>query len=218
MNIVDFDSLKAAVADYLNRTDLTMRIPDFIGFAEVWMMRKLRLRLLEATATLVSTAGVRTISLPTDYREPLNLWYDNGVDREPLRFVPPALTDVWTQQGRPYLWTIDGANVAFERPCDQAYNFPFRYRQKIALSDDTPTNALLTQYPDIYLAATMVEAAPYLKDPDALQMWLDKRGHLEHDIREEEERQKSLATLSTEISRRDLRYRVGADFNILRGY
>lgn len=216
MNIVDYASLQTAVADYLNRTDLTARIPDFIGLAEVWMMRKLRLRLLETDAALTGTVGSRTIALPADYREPLNLWWNNGVDRESLRFVSPVLIDVWVESSRPYQWAIDGTNIAFERPCDQAYSYTFRYRQKLALSDAVPTNVLLTQYPDIYLAACLVEAAPYMKDPEALQMWLDKRGHLEHDIREEEDRQKSLATLSTEPSM--LIGRRGRGFNILRGF
>lgn len=214
MNIVDYASLKEAVADFLNRSDLTARIPDFIGLAEVWMMRKLRLRLLEAETTFSVSGGARTVALPADYREPLNLWWESGADRCPLRFVQASLMDVWTIPGRPMLWTIDAANLGFERPCDQAYSFTFRYRQKLALSDDAPTNVLLTQYPDIYLAAAMAEAAPYIKDAAALQMWIDKRGHLEHDIREEEDRQGSLSTLSTELVGL-ARHRHG--FNIYRG-
>lgn len=217
MAISTYTELQDAVASWLNRMDLGARIPDFIALAEVWMMRKLRLRLLETDAALTGVVGVRTIALPADYREPLNLWWNNGVDREPLRFVSPALIDVWTESGQPLQWGIDGTNVAFERPCDQAYSFTFRYRQKLALSDDVPTNVLLTQYPDIYLAATLVEAAPYIKDPDALQMWLDKRGHLEHDIREAEDRQKGLATLSVEPAMLLREGRRGS-FNVLRGW
>src|SRR5689334_17763034 len=100
------------------------------------MMRKLRLRLLETETTLSGTSSSRTIALPSDYREPLNLWWDNGTDRQPLRFVAPALLDVWTVSGLPLQWAVDGTNIAFDRPCDSAYSFIFRYRQKLALSDD----------------------------------------------------------------------------------
>ena len=167
MQIVDYASLQDAIASWLNRSDLAARIPDFIGLAETWMMRKLRLRLMEADAAMTGVVGSRFITLPTDYQEPLNLWWNNGSDREPLRFVAPALIDVWTANGHPYQWAIDGTKVAFERPCDQAYSFTFRYRQKLALSTGTPTNVLLTAYPDIYLFASLAEAAPYLKDKDA---------------------------------------------------
>ena len=220
MQIVDYASLRSAVLDFLNRSDsgVSARVPDFIALAEGWMMRKLRLRLLETDAALTGTPGSRTIALPTDYREPLNLWWNNGVDRQSLRFVPAGLLDVFTAASLPYFWTVDGTNVAFERPCDQAYSFTFRYRQKLALSNNAPTNVLLTQYPDIYLAATLAEAAPYLRDADALQMWEAKRGSIAHDIREEEERQKSLTTLSTEIGANIMRHRGCGSFNIFRGY
>jgi hypothetical protein len=198
MQIVDFASLQAAVADWLNRTDLTARIPDFIGLAEVRMMRKLRMRLLEADKALVGVPGSRFIPLPSDYREPLNFWWNNGADRESMRFVPPELLDVYVGASRPFNWSVDGTNIAFERPCDQAYSFTFRYRQKLALSVASPTNVLLTQYPDVYLFASLVEAAPYMKDKDALAMWDERYGKAVHDIREEEEAQKGLTTLSTE--------------------
>ena len=200
MALANYSDLQAAVASWLNRSDLTAQIPDFINLAEVWMMRELRLRLLETEASLTPTTGARTTALPADYREPLNLWFVNGVDREPLRFIPAALLDVYTIAGRPYQWTIDGANVAFERPTDGAYTFTFRYRQKVALSAGSPTNALLTQYPDVYLFATLVEAAPYLKDKDALAMWEMRRGQAAHKIREEEERQNSQVALSSEAA------------------
>lgn len=216
MNIVDYASLQDAVASWLNRSDLTTRIPDFIGLAEVWMMRKIRTRLMETDMALSGVIGSRLITLPADYQEPLNLWWNNGTEREPLRFVAPALIDVWVQNGHPYQWAIDGTNLAFERPCDQAYSFTFRYRQKLALSATSTTNTLLTQYPDIYLFASLVEAAPYLKDADALQMWEQRRGSAAHDIREAEERQKSLTTLSTEVALLGRRGRRG--FNVWTGY
>lgn len=217
MQIIDYASLQTAVGDWLNRQDLTARIPDFIGLAEVRMVRKLRLRLLEAEIPLSGAPGVRTISLPSDYREPLNLWWNNGVDREPLRYVNPALMDVWINPNRPHLWAIDGPNIAFNCPCDQAYSYTFRYRQGLALSTANPTNVLLTTYPDIYLFATLVEAAPYLKDAAALQLWDDRYGKAVHDIREEEERANSLSTLSAEPSLLTRGHRRGG-FNIYRGY
>lgn len=216
MNIVDYATLQTAIGDWLNRSDLAARIPDFIGLAEIRMMRKLRLRLLEAEVPFTGAVGSRTLSLPSDYREPLNLWWNNGVDRDPLRYVPPALLDVWTSASRPMQWAIDGANIAFNCPCDQAYSFTFRYRQGLALSNASPTNILLTTYPDVYLFASLVEAAPYLKDADALQLWDSRYGKAVHDIREEEERANNLTTLSTEPAMLLRHGRNG--FNVYRGY
>jgi hypothetical protein len=215
MQIVDYASLQTAAADWMNRADLTSRLPDFVGLAELRMMRELRIRLLENETAVNPASGARTVSLPPDYREPLNLWFNNGVDREPLRYVPAPLLDVWVAPGRPYSWTIDGTNIAFERPTDSTYGFTFRYRQKLALSDASPTNVLLTQYPDAYLFATCAEIARYLKDPDAATAWDAQYGAVAHKIREVEQRQDALVTLSTEPAQLNQR-RVG--YNIYRGW
>lgn len=124
---------------------------------------------------------------------------------------------MWTGLAQPQYWTIDGGNIGLNCPCDQAYSFTFRYRQGLALSDANPTNILLTTYPDIYLAAAMVEAAPYLKDADALQLWQAKRGSISHDIREEEERANGLSTLSTEPALLTRGHQRGG-YNVLRDY
>lgn len=216
MNIVDYASLQTAVADWLNRADLSSRILDFIGLAEVRLMRKLRMRLLEAEETLTGTIGSRTIALPSDYREPLNFWWSNGVDRTPLRFAPPELLDVWDSEGRPVAWTIDGTNIAFDRACDSAYSFIFRYRQKLQLSDANPTNVILTNYPDAYLFGALVEAGPFLRDDDLLQLWEGRFEKALDEIREEEGRQKSLSTLSVDPMLVNWYRRTG--FSILRGY
>lgn len=222
MQIIDYASLQAAVLDWLNRSDPSVvnRAQDFIGLAESWMQRKLRARLLETETNLTGIVGSRLILLPSDYREPLNFWWNNGVDRLPLRFVPPELLDVWqvSASAWPQCWTVDGGNIGFERPCDQAYSFVFRYRQTLGLSTQAPTNSVLTQYPDLYLAAAMVEAAPYLKDSDALELWTAKRGSILDDIYEAEGRQKAPTTLSTEIGANLMRSRGRGGFNIYRGY
>ena len=44
MALTTYTELKASLADWLNRTDLTAAIPDFITLAESQMERQLRLR------------------------------------------------------------------------------------------------------------------------------------------------------------------------------
>jgi hypothetical protein len=61
---------------------------------------------------------------------------------------------------------VDGSAIVFERPCDAAYSLVLRMLAKFALSDAAPTNALLTDYPDAYLFATLCEAAPFLRDAE----------------------------------------------------
>lgn len=215
MSISTFAELQSAIASWLDRTDLTARIPDFIVMAETRMMRKLRTRLMEVETDLATVSGDRTIALPADYREPQNLWINWTSGREVLHYVSPDLLETATASGLPQYWAIDRGTIAFQRPADQVYSLTFRYIQKLALSDDAPQNSLLTAYPDAYLTASLSEAARYLKDPDMADLW-DKRWYqIAHDIREEEERNNTLATLRTEPGM--LTWNRGC-FDIRRGY
>ena len=64
--------------------------------------------------------------------------------------------------GRPSQWTYPSTSeLKLDRPCDQAYAFRFHYRQRFALSDSATTNWLLTNHPDIYLAACLMWGAGY---------------------------------------------------------
>ena len=42
MSITDYDTLKAAVADFLNRDDMTAMIANFVQFAEAGFNRNIR--------------------------------------------------------------------------------------------------------------------------------------------------------------------------------
>jgi len=65
--------LKAATADWLDRADLTSRIPDWVGLATVTLNKVLRSARMTATATVAITAGTRYATAPADMIEPLFL-------------------------------------------------------------------------------------------------------------------------------------------------
>jgi hypothetical protein len=113
--------------------------------------------------------------------------------------VDPAHLDVDTTSGQPRGWTIDGTTLAFDRPCDAAYSFPLRYLAKFALSDASPTNALLTDYPDAYLFATLAEAAPFLRDADLASAYESKLTRAIAEINAKDARSRAQQTLSSEV-------------------
>jgi hypothetical protein len=212
MAITTYAELQAAAANWLVRGDLTQRIPEFITLAEARLNRVLRARLAETEAALTATVGARTIPLPAGFAEPLALWIASSGRREALRFIEPSLLGATSLQGRPCSWSIDGASLAFDRPCDQAYGLVLRMLAKFALSNAAPTNALLTDYPDAYLFATLCEAGPFLRD-DALAGAYEAR--LERAIAEinaKDARARAARTLATELPRR-----AAAAFDITRG-
>ena len=155
----------------------------------------LRLRLMESDQALVATTGARTIALPVGFREPLGLWLESTGGRQEMGFVDPAAMQVVASRGQPRQWTIDGATIAFERPCDQVYVFTLRMLGRLTLSDAQPTNAILVDYPDLYLFGALVEAAPYLRDVEMLGLFAARFEAALAEVRAKETRSRALASL-----------------------
>ena len=200
MAITTYAQLQAAVASWLDRSDLTDQIPDFIALAEADINAVFDLRSVEQDATLTATAGVRTIALPTGFRDALNLWPIGTSGRlDPLRFVLPELLVTTTSNGVPRAWCVDGSNVAFDCPSDGTYTtYTLRYRGAVALSDSVTTNLVLTNYPNVYLFGAMKEASPFLRDPEAMAIWEGKYSDAITKAKAKESRNKALVTLNTE--------------------
>jgi hypothetical protein len=212
MAITTYAELQAAAATWLVRADLTQRIPEFIALAEARLNRVLRARLAESEAALSATVGVRTIPLPAGFAEPLALWIVAGSERVPLRFLEPSLLGASSLQGRPCSWSIDGANLAFDRPCDQAYGLVLRMLTKFVLSDAAPTNGLLASAPDAYLFATLCEAGPFLRDDALAGAYEARLARAIGEINAKDARSRAARTLATDLPRQQ-----GAAFDLTRG-
>ena len=215
MAITNYSELQAAAANWLNRTDLSgsaNRIPEFIDLAEARLNRDLKLRTMESDQAVATTIGSRFIALPSGYLEPLALFIERSTGRQPLIFVPSRMeTD--TVAAEPEFWTIDSGNIAFERPADQVYSMTFKMLTAFALSDANPTNWLLTNYPDLYLAATLAEGFGFLMDDEALK-WVARYGQTLSEVNAKEARARSMAQLKTDL----LIPRQWRSFDINRGW
>ncbi len=71
MALSTYSELKTSVADWLNRSDLTSAVPDFISLAEAQVERRLRTRqmIVRATATIDSEYS----AVPADFLEARSL-------------------------------------------------------------------------------------------------------------------------------------------------
>ena len=197
MALTTYADLQAAIASWKNnRTDLPAA--DLIVLAEARLNRDLRLRTMEVDAALTAAVGSRRVALPAGFLEPLALFLelDDG-GRAELRFVAAEL-DTHGAAGRPARWTVDGGDLAFERPADQAYGLTLRMLQRFGLSDLAPTNALLTSDPDIYLAAANIEAALYLMDDEQAVRWQARYADALASINARDARSRALTTLSVD--------------------
>jgi hypothetical protein len=199
MAITDYAQLQAAAANWLVRADLTARIPEFITLAEARLNRVLRARLAEAEVQVSLAAGARAAPLPAGFAEALQLWRVTAAGRESLAFLEPSLLGVSSLRGEPCAWTVDGGQIAFDRPALQGADFVLRMLRRFALSEAQPTNGLLADAPDVYLFATLCEAAPFLRDEALAGAYEAKLQRAIGELNGQDARARAARTLRTEL-------------------
>ena len=176
MAIGTFAQLKPAAANWLDRSDLTDRIPEFIALAEARFNRELRTRVMETVSTAISTvAGTREYSLPTGFVQ-MKEFHLSTDPLTPLAYITPEMmTRLWagSATAKPQVFTIIADNVRLGPGPDAVYTTSMLYYKTFtALSDSATTNEMLTNNPDVYLYGTLLEAEPFIMNDQRIQVWL----------------------------------------------
>lgn len=176
--ITSYSTLQDAVTSWLMRgADTTFQadVPTMIQLAEARLKRDPRVRQNRIVESLA--VSTEQLNLPSDFKSLVSLALTGGTYFGPLKQVSlNEFEDLKAQQGDssgvPTHFAIAGTLMYVHKTPDQAYTARFVYERTItSLSASVTTNWLLTSHPDIYLYATLCEAAPYLKDDNRLQMW-----------------------------------------------
>jgi len=169
-----YSGLLASVASWMNRTDLTASIPDFVSIAESRISRELRLRKQITNATITASVLTRSAALPTDWLELENISV-SGTPDSPLQYVTIEHMDVKYPEagfsGKPFVYTIEGDNVILGPTPDSAYSIDIIYYARFPSVITTGANWLLTNHPNIYLYACLREGAFFTKDGSGAAQW-----------------------------------------------
>lgn len=198
MAISTYTELQTAVANWLDRDDLTARIPEFIALTEARFNRLLRVRSMETEADETTVAGTRSYALPTDYRQMRTVHLTTS-PITPLSYITPEIMDrVWAGStgGKPVSYTIKGNSVYLGPSPDVVYTIRFLYYKTVpALSALTPTNDILTESPDVYLYGCLLEAEPFLQNDARVQLWATAFQQAISDIQEQDEKDRHSGVL-----------------------
>jgi len=174
MAIGTYAELQTAVANWLDRDDLTDRIPEFIALAEARMNRVLRIRLMEAKYTASTAAAQRNYALPASYIQMRNFQL-NTSPITPLQYVTPEIYDrLWggSTGGTPQFYTIVAGEVQLGPLPASVLTMEMLFYKKIsALSVTNTTEAMLTDNPDIYLYGALLEAEPFIMNDERVGLW-----------------------------------------------
>jgi hypothetical protein len=167
MAISTYTELKTAVDNWLARTDLADRAPEFIALAEGRMNRELETRAQEKRVTANTVADDSYVSLPTDVRQVRHVRLNTN-PKVILKFLTPEALDATypsTGTGKPRAYSVIGTEIVFSPTPDAVYEAEIAYVGDIdALGDSTATNTILARHPDAYLHGALAEAFTYLMD------------------------------------------------------
>jgi len=180
--ISDYASLQTAVTEYLAReqdTTLIARIPTFIQLAESKFNRQLFVRQMETrSTTMVDTGSTEPefISLPSDFQSMRRIRLSGVAGKPTLEFKSPAGLDEYRFSidnivEQPLFFTIFGDEIELAPTPNDDFVIEMVYRRNVPPLATNDTNWLLTMAPDLYLYASLLESAPYIKEDGRIQTW-----------------------------------------------
>jgi hypothetical protein len=174
MALANYTDLKASVADFLNRSDLTSVIPDFITLCEAGFNRELRVR--EMSVRTQAPIDSQYVKLPDDFLGMRNI--DLMTDPvTPLSYKNLQNLDIHRSNdatGKPIYYSITQNNIEFAPVPESEYTLEIVYYQKVPALSTFSTNWLLTDHPDAYLYGTLMHSAPYLQADERVGIWAGK--------------------------------------------
>jgi hypothetical protein len=171
MALNSYSALVTALEGWLNRTDISAQIPDFITLLESRLNRLLRVPQMEAQST--TSADSATVSLPTDFLQMREVVIDDEVVSA---YNPQNLRTLFQSSSAttPMGYAVVGQTLLIlpAPDTDNPVGVDMTYYQKIpALTSTSPTNWLLEDHPDIYLYGSLCMAKAYIQDPDQINQW-----------------------------------------------
>ena len=186
-----YAELKTAIANYLNRSDLTSDIDTFIDNVEAELNRRLRTKDMIKRAT--ATADSQYLTVPTDWIEAINVEITSN-DFSPLFQQSIESLDVYRKAnnnstGQPVYFAMVDDSIELAPTPDVEYTLQLTYYAKIsALSDSNTSNFVSVSHPDVYLYGALKHASIFLMEDDRIPMFTQQFEKALEEMRLEQER------------------------------
>lgn len=165
MALATYSDLQGQVSNWMANSGMTAQAADLITLGEAHLNRELPA--VQTDVTLTGTLDNRRIDVSAhSVVSPLALYLIDPSTSDETEITQKAdgTFPHTNTSDTPSIWAMDGENIDFDCPLDVAYTFRFRIRQRYALSDTATTNWLLTNHPDVYLAAVLVWSGLYKRN------------------------------------------------------
>jgi hypothetical protein len=180
-----FTSLQVDVRNYLERGGATdpivyEQIPRLITLAERRIARELKIQGFQTVVNTTLQSGVAVYPKPDRWRDTISVNYGTGTNNNVHTPVFSRsyeyIRSYWpneTETGSPQFYAdYDYQHWIFAPTPDADYPMEVLYYQLPPLLDDTTQTNWLTEFaPNLLLYGSLVEATPFIKDDQRVQLW-----------------------------------------------
>jgi len=182
---VTFTSLQSDIRNYLERGGSTdpivyEQIPRLITLAERRISRELKIQGFLAVVNTTMQSGVAVYPKPDRWRDTVSINIGTGTNNNTREQIYARsyeyIREYWpdeTQEATPEFYAdYNYSNWVFAPTPDADYPMEVLYYELPPLLDeDTQTNWLTEYAPNLLLYAALVEATPFVKDDQRVQLW-----------------------------------------------
>jgi hypothetical protein len=177
--VMTYDSLVENVQSYLERSDAATinKIPLFIMLAEQIIASQIKFlgNLTVNTSTMVT--GENVINKPARWHKTVSMNITVAGKRQPVLLRKPEyLREYWpdpAQEDVPKFYAdYDYTHWLIAPTPDADYNFEVLYYERLQPLDSSNQTNWFTQYaPQALLYGSLLQAMPFLKNDDRVQLW-----------------------------------------------
>ena len=176
---MDYSDIKAEVALYINRTDLTARIANWVNFAQRKIERVSNFIGMETWESDTLASAGYTIDIPSRYKSTIEFGMIYNSMKYPCkktgeREILSIHTHLTNDTGRPlYFCPRESQSEIWVRPtADQEYTYYHSYyRYSADLASDDATNWITNNYPELLIYMSLTEAEPYIQNDKRMDTW-----------------------------------------------
>jgi hypothetical protein len=171
MSITTYAELQQAILDHSHRSDLSVKVADFIMLAEQHILRDFKLRVNEASTT-VSPIG-NTMPIPAGAQRIERLEVTIGTTRRTLDYTSPnGIEQLTISSAEPTRYTVEAGTIRIIPAPAASYSYTLYYIPDLTpLSNAAPVNWALTNAPDAYLFGSLCHLARYTQDDAAFERY-----------------------------------------------
>lgn len=168
-----YAGLTASIADWLDRSDLTTQIPDFVVVFEAKASRVIRHPQM-LTRDDAFTVDSQYETVPTGFVAPKVIVLNTTPVTKLEYITPEKMAEYragYSTSGKPEFYTVSGGNFEFFPTPGEGYTASVLYYARLDGLATTDPNWLLTSHPDVYLYGALCAAEPFIGNDERLPVW-----------------------------------------------